>query len=267
MAGETDRFELNLRVDRPRNTFRVVHVYNSSDVYHLMRQVLLDTSLLDTSLTQNSNCLFYHILVMDVDLFNKNYASFACLIPRDEMEADLYMNVHPEAFRHLIEYLHTGKICPENINIQTLEKLNDMASMFGMSKLVEFLQKYRLDDLKINHYFEIFRHFVTNILTLIKNRHYPNLDLTYIWNMYETFVMEHRQEIVEQIIKPWHYMGTQFLVSFIIFLIKMFSLIYSGQRQEHDPRCPRYQQEELVREYYQKLIDVFGRMETLKKSI
>ena len=98
-VGDTgDEFDLVLDVGEPMNLFKIIHLENQKNCYHLTRQVLLDSML-----TQDTYCFFYHILAKGVDEFNDDYGSFACLIPRSDIEADLYLNVDPDALHYIVK--------------------------------------------------------------------------------------------------------------------------------------------------------------------
>lgn len=51
-----------------------------------------------------------HILCLSVDEFNALYGSFAYMIYRTEVEADLYMNVDHESLNRIASYIQTTKI-------------------------------------------------------------------------------------------------------------------------------------------------------------
>jgi hypothetical protein len=138
MIEEQEEFNLVEQIDEPLNTFKIVHIHNRSDKYHLTRQILLDAAI-----TQNTYCYFYHILSIDIDEFNEQYASFSWLVMRDANEADLYLNVNKKAFAYIINYIQTDKLESENITSKTtmLNEVIDLAIMFGMPKLVTELRK------------------------------------------------------------------------------------------------------------------------------
>ena len=127
--------------DIPLNAFDIIHISNRSDIYHLTRQVLIDSVL-----TQDTYCFFYHILTKTVEEFNQTYGSFAYLVARDKYgkyEADLYLNVDPDALDHIINYIQTTKINITKIkehNPDTIEEIIDLATMFGMPNLVSILR-------------------------------------------------------------------------------------------------------------------------------
>lgn len=129
MSDSDDNFNLTPHIDEPLNDYKVVHCHNKNKTYHLMRQVLLDSVI-----SQNHQCFFYDILAINTDSFNKKYCSFACLIERSTFEADLYFNVHVNAFDLIIEYVQTGHL--EEYD----ESMIDLASMFGMPTLVSKLR-------------------------------------------------------------------------------------------------------------------------------
>lgn len=140
MANE--QFDLIPQIDEPMNAFKIVHVYNKSKTYHLTRQVLLDSML-----TQNTYCFFYHILARNIDDFNQIYGSFACLIDRTMIEADLYLNVDSKALDHITKYIQTTKIDSETIYTEdraTIDEIIDLSTMFGMPTLVTMLRNLHI---------------------------------------------------------------------------------------------------------------------------
>ena len=139
-AGDdiNDEFDLAPCMNEEMNSFRIVHLKNQNDTYHLMRQILLDSML-----TQDTYCFFYHILAKGVDDFNVTYGSFACLMPQDDTEANLYLNVDSNALHHIVKYIQTTKIDIMEIcktNNKTIDEMIDLATMFGMPNLVLILR-------------------------------------------------------------------------------------------------------------------------------
>lgn len=147
MSNGDDNFDFAPNMEEPVNAFKVVHVYNKSSAYHLTRQVLLDSAL-----TQNTYCFFYHILSKNIEDFNEMYGSFACLFYRNEYEADLYLNTEKDALAHIIKYVQTGKINGEKIysqNWRMIDEIIDLATMFGMPNLVSMLRSLHPTEEKI----------------------------------------------------------------------------------------------------------------------
>lgn len=136
-----DQIDITQQIDEPMNTFKVIHLSNRTEKYHLMRQVLLDSLLI-----QNTYCFFCHILTLTADDFNEMYGSFAYLVGRNDIEADLYLNVDQDALDHIIKYLQTTKINHNKIskNPENISEIIDLATMFGMSNLVAILRSAHL---------------------------------------------------------------------------------------------------------------------------
>jgi len=137
MSDIDEQFDLVPHVDELLNHFEIVHLSNRSDIYHLTRQVLIDSML-----TQDTYCFFYHILTKSIVEFNTMYGSFAHLIARNSTEADLYLNVDPSALKLIINYVQTTKINFDHIleiNSEIPETI-DLATMFGMPNLVASLR-------------------------------------------------------------------------------------------------------------------------------
>lgn len=168
---DVDEFDLTPVIEGPLNTFKIVHIYNRSDTYHLTRQVLFDSIL-----TQNTYCFFYHILAKGVDEFNDIYGSFAFLIARNEIEADIYLNVDSKALYHIIQYIQTGKINTERIcesHWKTKEEIIDLATMFGIPNLVSLLRNIVSSEENINDTNEIIftiKH-INNMLSLLYKKY------------------------------------------------------------------------------------------------
>jgi len=117
------------------NDFKIIHLHNQSMIYHLTRQVLLDSVL-----TQDTFSFFYHILLLDTNSFNEKYGSFACIIDRTSYEADLYLNVNSEALHHIINFIQTGKIDCAYIytyHRKLVDEIFDLAIMFAIPNLVD----------------------------------------------------------------------------------------------------------------------------------
>jgi hypothetical protein len=138
MSNDEENFDFTPNIEQPINLFKVVHMYNKSNTFHLTRQVLLDSAL-----TQDTYCFFYHILSKNIDDFNTLYGSFACLFARTESETDLYLNVDADALGHIVRYIQTGKIDGKAIyseNYEMIDEIIDLATMFGMPNLVSMLR-------------------------------------------------------------------------------------------------------------------------------
>lgn len=141
--SDNENFELNPQINEIYNPWMIIHIYNRSNVYHLTRQVLLDSSI-----TQNTYCFFYHILSKSVDDFNETYGSFAFILSKSDVEADLYLNVDIIALTDIIKYIQTGKICNKNIyyeNLELVKQIIDLSSMFGMPVLVSLMREIEFD--------------------------------------------------------------------------------------------------------------------------
>lgn len=138
MSDTEEQFNLVPQIDAPMNTFKVVHFSNKSSKYHLTRQVLLDSVL-----TDNPYCFFYHVLAKNTDEFNEMYGLFACLIPRNQSEAEIFLNVNADALNYIIDYVQTGKIPIDTSknNPDMIHDLIDLATMFGMPSLVAHVKK------------------------------------------------------------------------------------------------------------------------------
>ena len=260
MSGNDDeQFDLTPQIDEPMNAFKVVHLYNKSQTYHLTRQVLLDSVL-----TQNTYCFFYHILAKTVDEFNQIYGSFACLIetptasiadptieftvsysptsgaktrlirsecdpsdgvdksPLSKVEANLYLNVDSEALDHIIKYIQTTKINGEmiyNDNWKTIDEIIDLATMFGMPKLVTMLRGLHPSEETINDAMTTIKYYLKTLLSLYKKHIKVNYDIDKYCTIFSDFLEENKQSITDSYIKTNLYKNelliSKFLISFI----------------------------------------------------
>lgn len=121
------------------NSFKIIHIYNQSNTYHLTRQILINSAIiLDTY------SFFYHILSMDIDVFNEQYCSFAYLTTKNLDEAILYINVNPEALSYIINFIQTNKI--KNMTQDYFfDEIIDLATMFAMPNLIEIIENIKQD--------------------------------------------------------------------------------------------------------------------------
>ena len=208
MSDNQEQFDLTSPNEEPINPFKIVHVYNQSDKYHLTRQVLLDSSL-----TQNTYCFFYHILSKDIDEFNKIYGSFACLIARNLIEADLYLNVDVEALHHIIKYIQTSKMSAEDIysyNWKTIDEIIDLATMFGMPILVSNLRNLHPNDQEIERELENIKYSFCDTIKLYRSYYDIGYSLEECEGYIDTFVRDNRQELIDTYIKPQRYSNSSF---------------------------------------------------------
>lgn len=142
-------FELTPSIDKPMNIFKVVRIMNRNDIYYLMRQVLLDSILIF-----GNYCFFYDILTKDIDTFNDIYGSFSFIKKKNDFEAHLYLNVDSQALSHIIEYLQTAELDAIDINIidkKLLQKIVDLATIFGMSSLVSKIRTISVSNKSLPH--------------------------------------------------------------------------------------------------------------------
>ena len=119
--------DLLINPDQIQNRYLVVHIHNQEQVYHLTRQLILDSAGL------NPYSIFHHLLLCTPDVFNAKY-QIACLIDGGA-EAYLYLNLPRKRFRQIISYLIKDKI-PE-VHPKTI----DLAIMVGLPHLVEALRR------------------------------------------------------------------------------------------------------------------------------
>jgi hypothetical protein len=158
---QIEQFDLTSTIDNPLNSYHVVHIYNKNDCYHLTHQILIDTAL-----THNSFCFFYHILSKTTTEFNKMYSSFACIIPRNHLEADLYLNVNSEALGYVIHYIQKAQIDINTIRqkkCKTIDEIIDLSTIFSIPALVSIVRTLHLDSETIDSRIQIIKDLVSAI--------------------------------------------------------------------------------------------------------
>lgn len=216
MSDSEEEFDLAPLIDEPMNAFKIVHIYNKSKTYHLTRQVLLDSVLM-----QNTYCFFYHILAKNIEEFNQIYGSFACLIDRNMIQADLYLNVDAEALEHIINYIQTTKINGQLIyadNWQTINEIIDLATMFGMPNLVSMLRGLHPSDATIDDAMDVVYKCMSSLLVAYQKYVKNDLDVESESEKLLTFMQENRQSIIDTFIKTNMYKNeliAKFALTFI----------------------------------------------------
>lgn len=130
---DNTQFELIPIIEEPCNTYKIVHIHNKNNTYHLTRQILINSIY-----TLDTYSLFYHILSKNIDDFNEEYGAFACLIHRSEIEADLYTNLDSDALDMIINYVQTNKL---SNTVSEKNTIIELASIFGLPKIVSVLRK------------------------------------------------------------------------------------------------------------------------------
>lgn len=112
----------------PSFHYLVAHIHNRGDVYHMTRQMLLDSAI-----KHDTCCLFYRMIAMEQEEFNTIYCAFATQIPRSEQEVDIYLNVDPLALASIVDYVQSNKL----MGMIQPHAIEQLASMFGMPALVQ----------------------------------------------------------------------------------------------------------------------------------
>lgn len=172
MVENDEQFLLTPNIDEPMNPFKIVHLHNKTKTYHLTRQILLDSIL-----TQNAHCFFYHILTKGSDEFNIIYGSFACLIMRKQNEADVYLNVNTLALKYIVKYIQTNKLYNVSlISDKKLDKITDLATVFGMPVLVTHLRNTNPKLKNIKNLFERMEIFFNLVVKIYENKTNYNFD-------------------------------------------------------------------------------------------
>ena len=200
MSDNQDQFYLAPQIDEPANSFKVVHLCNQSKTYHLTRQVLLDSAL-----TQDTYCFFYHILTMTIDEFNSMYESSACLIERSMIEADIYLNVDDDALSHIVKYVQTGKIDGKSLynkNWKTIDKIIDLATMFGMPRLVTDLRNIQPSDSEIEKQLAYIECILTTLIYTFGSYMGNTDNVEMQCDIIKKFMKENRELIIDNFIRP-----------------------------------------------------------------
>lgn len=231
MTDIEEQFDLAPQIDEPLNTFRVVHLHNKSNIFHLTRQVLLDSVL-----TQNTYCFFYHILAKNSDEFNDIYGSFACLISRNQIEADLYLNVHSDAFMYIIEYIQTSKLNGKSIyskNWKNIDEIIDLATMFGMPILVTSMRNLHPNEEKINEILETIRQNVMFFWSYYKKNVGYEYDVDDFGDLINEFIEENKKEIIDKFIKPNVY-EKSFAKIFLQLILSLLTLLLVKKHSDNN---------------------------------
>jgi hypothetical protein len=203
MMDSEEQFDLAPQIDEPMNSFIIVHLHNKSEVYHLTRQVLLDSVL-----TQNTYCFFNHILAKKEDEFNKMYGSYACLFARSHIEADLYLNVHSDALKYIIEYIQTGKLNGKTIyknNWMIIDEIIDLATIFGMPVLVSMMRDLHPTENNINDMLSIIKQIGIIILQFYKYYVDETYNIDNNYHFLSEYIDSNKQEIIDNYVKPMMY--------------------------------------------------------------
>jgi len=204
--------------------FRIVHLYNRSDTYHLTRQILLDSSL-----TQDTYSFFYHILAKSTKEFNEKYGSFAFIIARNQFEADLYLNVDPTALEHIVKYIQTGKINGPAIYSQDwkiVDEIIDLAIMFGIPNLVTIMRELQPTEEMINRKITQFEEYMKIGLYSTKNL-VPSFEIDRAMDLLDKlFHREGRQEFIDVYIKSGLYKNNIIQEIFYNLIVLIFFCIF-----------------------------------------
>lgn len=207
------------------NDFKVLHIYNSNDQFHLPRQILVDSSL-----TGDAENIFYNSVALTTQSFNSSYSSLACLINRNTIEADMYMNVNPSSLRYIINYIQTGKLelmdeCLSDDFL--LSKTKDLANMFGMPKLLEKLENIQSPNKIFDEFVERMRQDGHIIMEYLKHSYKQQFDVEKIMEKLEDFLLTNRKPIL-RILKSCNIDLVEHMVKFVI---EMYYLIYENDSQ------------------------------------
>jgi hypothetical protein len=156
-----------MKVEMPveyNSQLKVVHIHNQSKTYHVINQILKTAHIVPIISIEeicNNECdydqfradpvepilsesFFKHILTLNPNEFNRTYSHVGYLIEKSVNEADLYLNVDPDALDHIINYIHSKQIDPVEIyrtNHKTIDAVINLASAFGMHHLVSIMEK------------------------------------------------------------------------------------------------------------------------------
>jgi len=199
------QFESTSDFDELANQFAIVHIHNQSKTYHLTKQILLDSKMIQ------KNCFFYHILLLDIEVFNETYGSFAYLVPGRIFMADIYLNVDAGALHHIIGYIQTHQIDSTSIyakHWKTIDNIIDLATMFAMPALIAELRSIQPTAEQLEK--------PINFLKILCGT--TNKDVS-------DFIEDHKQDIMHKIIKPNYYPSDKPLTA-TMSLIFQYTILY-----------------------------------------
>lgn len=232
MTANEEQFDLTPQIDEPLNSFLVVHVHNKSMIYHLTRQVLLDSTI-----TQNTYCFFYHILAKNVNDFNEIYGSFACIIPNMITEADLYLNVNSDALEYIVQYIQTGKIDDENINQSIINEIIDLATMFGMPLLVSQMRSLLLTKDQIDSKIDLFRNGLCLLMELfLHNFKVDNETRNSLFTknqiLINKYIQEHEKTVTDLVLNSYLTKNDALLNLFVVILSNILPFVDTNLEQQ-----------------------------------
>lgn len=138
MTEHSDDFDIGINFNESYKPFKIYHIYNKTDIYHLTKQTLIETGVI-----YGDYNFFFHIVHMDTEEFNDKYGSFACMLQKNMDESNIFMNIHAKAFSYIVNYIQTNKIDDDEIrqkNKKVVDEIIDLATMLGLPVLVTKLR-------------------------------------------------------------------------------------------------------------------------------
>jgi hypothetical protein len=179
--------------------FEIVHVFNKSDKYHLTRKTLL----------REKECFFSDILTLSISEFNFMYGSFAFLIYKSQIEANLYLNVNSRALDHIIQYVQTGQINSQSIyqtNPKLIDDMIDLAITFTMTNFATTLRNLHPTESQINHCMEVIEYACSSIPPLLAKFVDSEYSRDYYQSLIRNFLIENKEDIVDKFIKSYFHL-------------------------------------------------------------
>ncbi|BCS83268.1 hypothetical protein QLL95_gp0855 [Cotonvirus japonicus] len=222
-----ENFDLTPQIEEHKNSFNIVHIYNKTNVYHLTKQVLLESMV-----PHNMYCLFYHMLTKTELEFNNMYGSYAYFIVRNYHEADLYLNVDSDSLNHIINYIQTSNIDGKKIyfeNWRKVDEIIDLATMLGMSSLVSKLRKLHPSDQYIENTLKNLKQTIITSFTGFNILFKTDIKYENYNDIIEDLFNNNKQLLIDNYIKPGMYKNNPFNSSLVDAFVKILSRYYINE--------------------------------------
>lgn len=133
-----DSVDVTNTITTPMNNIGAAVFFINGTCFNLTRQVLMDSII-----ENDEHTFFYDILSMDPDMFNRKYDRHAYFQNVKYGTANILLNVDIFSFGFIIRYLITGEerglIGLNNWFLPELEAVRNLAGIFGMDKLVTYI--------------------------------------------------------------------------------------------------------------------------------
>lgn len=150
----------------------VVHIHNRERVYHLIRNVLRESTEL------NNGFFFNDALELPYGEFNNKYSKLCYMAPQTSIDdVTIYVNFDLEIFDHIINYVQNKELNLVEIyrkNYQTINDIDQLATVFQFTNLQSEIKKIIPTDehiqRSINQYKSMFTYFI-NIIKMCSEQY------------------------------------------------------------------------------------------------